>query len=126
VQPFVGDLACRSAVAFASIFFAGLAFENLFAGIALDNGPIMLAGCTRQTAESYIEIHDAFFHIGNVLPTWKLPQSFRGLYALAKLKLSGDQLQASVLGLAPINTLFNPQQGRQPRDLSGYAPGLVL
>jgi len=32
----------------------------------------------------------------------------------------------SVLGLAPINTLFNPQQGRQPRDLSGYAPGLVL
>jgi hypothetical protein len=24
-----------------------------------------------------------------------------------------------VLGLAPINTLFNPQQGRQPRDLSG-------
>jgi hypothetical protein len=32
----------------------------------------------------------------------------------------------NLLGLAPIDTLFNPQQGRQPRDLSGYAPGLVL
>jgi hypothetical protein len=32
----------------------------------------------------------------------------------------------SMLGLALIDALFNPQQGRQPRDLSGYAPGLVL
>ncbi len=48
VQPFVGDLACRPAVAFGSIpdhakFLAGLALENLFAGIALEDEPIMLA-----------------------------------------------------------------------------------
>jgi hypothetical protein len=47
VQPFVGDLACRPAVAFGSIpdhakFLVGLAFENLFAAIALENDPIML------------------------------------------------------------------------------------
>jgi len=36
------------------------------------------------------------------------------------------RVRKSVLGLAPIDTLFNPQQGRQPRDLRGYAPGLVL
>ena len=48
MQPFVGNLACRPAVAFGSIpdhakFFAGLAFENFFAGIAPDHDPIVLA-----------------------------------------------------------------------------------
>jgi hypothetical protein len=44
-----GDLACRPAFAFGSIpdrakFFAGIACKNLFAGIALENDPIKLAG----------------------------------------------------------------------------------
>ena len=51
-------------------------------------------GCTRQTAESYIAIHDAFFHVANAFATWRLPQSLRALHALVRLKLSADQLQA--------------------------------
>jgi CspA family cold shock protein len=35
----------------------------------------------------------AFFHVGNALPTWKLPQSLRALFALSKLGLSAAQLQ---------------------------------
>src|SRR5262245_48484869 len=54
--------------------------ENLFA-------------CDRRQAERYIVIYEAFFHTGNVLPVWKLPQSFRALFALAKLKLSSERLR---------------------------------
>jgi len=44
-------------------------------------------GCDRRIAESYIQIHDAFAHVGNTLPTWRLPQSWRPLHLLARLKL---------------------------------------
>lgn len=63
-------------------------------------------GCERRTADSYILIYGAFFHVGNMLPTWKLPQGFRALVALAKLNLSADQLnQLSAVGdLRPNST----------------------
>jgi len=53
------------------------------------------------------------------------------LYWAAPWRLVVDLIEPgvrakSMLGLALIDALFNPQQGRQPRDLSGYAPGLVL
>lgn len=46
-------------------------------------------GHQRRTAEGFIAIHAAFFHLGNMLPTSKLPQSFRPLLALARL-LAGN------------------------------------
>lgn len=50
-------------------------------------------GCERRQAETYIAVFRAFFHLGNMLPTWKLPQSLRALFTLSKLNLSADQLQ---------------------------------
>jgi hypothetical protein len=50
-------------------------------------------GLSRRQAENYIAIYAAFFHCGNALPPSKLPQSLRPLLALAKLKLTTQQLQ---------------------------------
>lgn len=50
-------------------------------------------GCERRQAETYVAIYRAFFHVGNALPTWRLPQSLRALFALSKLDLSADHLQ---------------------------------
>jgi len=54
--------------------------------------------CDRRLAEHYITIYDTFFHVGNVFPTWKLPQSLRALLALATLKLTSDQFKVAIDG----------------------------
>jgi hypothetical protein len=53
-------------------------------------------GLSRQHAESYITIYTAFFHVANAVATWRLPQSLKALHALAKLKLTADQIQARI------------------------------
>lgn len=50
-------------------------------------------GLERRQAETYISVYEAFFHVGNMLPTWKLPQSLRALQLLARLKLSAEELE---------------------------------
>jgi hypothetical protein len=50
---------------------------------------------SRRSAENHIELHEAFGHLGNMLPT--LPHAFRALHLLATFKLSDFQLKSKCL-----------------------------
>ena len=53
-------------------------------------------GISRQHAETYIDVFEAFFKTANMLAVSSLPQSLRPLHALAKLQLDATQLRGCI------------------------------